>query len=143
MELRLGPGWSNPPKSWWVDSRLGIEEMINVRTLKVFVECDPSHDIFKGFRIGKDFFTGFAAHLLEEITSRLPALSRAEFDGWPSVMREGPLMKKLVAVAKERGLKIIEMGNVEASKVDPGLAERELCHRRTRFRAVGTGTKNE
>lgn len=141
LELRLGPGWSNPPKSWWVDSRLGIEEMVKVRTLKVFVECDPSHDIFKGFRIGKDFFTEFAAHLLEEITRRLPALLCVEFDGWPSVMREGPLMKKLVAVAKDRALKVIEMHDVEAIKGEAILAEEQLCQRRTLYRAVGTWHK--
>ncbi len=115
LELRLGPGWSSPPKSWWVDARLGLEEMVHVRTLKVFVECDPSHDIFRGFRIGRDFFTDFSAHLLDEITRRLPALVWVELDGWPSVMREGPLMKRLVEVAKENGKKAVEMVTVEAN----------------------------
>lgn len=117
LELRLGPGWNNPPKSWWVDSRLGLEEMAKVRTLKVFVECDPSHEIFRGFRIGRDFFTDFSAHLLEEITRRLPALVWIEFDGWPSVMREGPLMKKLVEVAKESGKKLNEIAEASENQV--------------------------
>ena len=109
LELRLGPGWNSPPKSWWVDSRLGLEEMKNMRTLHVFVELDPSHDVFKGFRLGKNFFTDFAAHLLEEIVRRLPNLVQITFDAWPSVMREGPLMKRLVEVAKKGSTRIIEI----------------------------------
>ena len=109
LELRLGPGWSNPPKSWWVDSRLGLEKMKNVRTVRVFVEVDPSHDTFKGFRLGKHFFTDFAAHLLEEIICRLPALTQIVFDSWPSVRREGPLMKRLVNLTQEHGKHAIEM----------------------------------
>ena len=114
LELRLGPGWSNPPKSWRVDSRLGLEDMVKVRTLKVFVECDPSHDIFKGFRVGRDYFTDFSARLLEGIMDRLPALITVEFDAWPSVMREGPLMRKLVQVAKAKGKKTIEITGYES-----------------------------
>ena len=45
--------------------------MVNVRTLRVFVECDPSHDIFKGFRVGRDYFTEFSAQLLEGVIDRL------------------------------------------------------------------------
>ena len=110
LELRLGPGWNSPPKSWWVDSRLGLEEMKNVRTVNVFVEVDPSHDIFKGFRLGKAFFTDFAAHLLEEIIHRLPALVQVLFEAWPSVMQDGPLVKRLIEVAKENGKQVIGIG---------------------------------
>lgn len=91
-----------------------------VRTIKVFVECDPSHDIFRGFRIGKDFFTEFAAELLEGIIKRLPALERVEYDGWPSVMREGPLVKRLVGVARKLGKKSVELGTLMEQ-------ERDLC----------------
>ena len=83
--------------------------MKNVRTLNVFVELDPSHDVFKGFRLGKNFFTDFAAHLLEETLHRLPALVQIMFDAWPSVMREGPLMKRLVEVGKEDSIHRIEV----------------------------------
>jgi hypothetical protein len=88
---------------------LGLEEMAAVRIVKVFVECDPSHEIFRGFRIGKDFYTDFSVDLLERIVERLPALERVEFDGWPSVMREGPLMRRLVEVAKEGGKKVVQL----------------------------------
>ncbi|KAL2041903.1 hypothetical protein N7G274_005090 [Stereocaulon virgatum] len=109
LELRLGPGWSSPPRSWRVHDALGLEEMAAVRILKVFVECDPSHEIFRGFRIGKNFYTDFSVDLLEGIVERLPALERVEFDGWPSVMREGPLMRRLVEVAELGGKKVVQL----------------------------------
>lgn len=80
--------------------------MRNVRTVTVFVEIDPSHDVFKGFRIGKNFFTDFAAHLLEEIIQRLPGLAQIVFDAWPSVKQEGSLMKRLVEVAKQNRIAV-------------------------------------
>lgn len=91
-----------------------------VRKLKVFVECDPSHDIFRGFRIGKDFFTDFAAELLESIIKRLPALGRVEYDGWPSVMKEGPLVRRLVAVARQLGKRTVRLGTLREQ-------EDEMC----------------
>ncbi|KAF2265536.1 hypothetical protein CC78DRAFT_532417 [Lojkania enalia] len=51
LELRLGPGWNKPPKGWVADGRLGLIHAEKVRSLKVFVECDPaSHEVFEGFR---------------------------------------------------------------------------------------------
>lgn len=96
LELRLGPGWSNPPKSWRVTDRLALEDMAKLRKLKVFMECDPSHDIFKGFRFARDSFTNFAGDLLEEIIRRLPSLTEVQFDGYPSVSCHGPLMSRLM-----------------------------------------------
>ncbi len=109
LELRIGPGWTRPPKPWWVDTGLGLDEMINVRTLKAFVECDPSHDIIRGIRKGRDFYTGFSAHLFEQIIEQLPALSSVEFDAWPSVMWEESVMKRMIEVAKEHGKKAVLM----------------------------------
>ena len=90
---------------------LGLEGMEAVRTVKVFVECDPSHDIFNGFRIDRDFFTGFSRGLLEGILQRLPSVVMVEFDGWPSVMREGPLVKSLLDVARNAGVRVSEIGS--------------------------------
>ena len=123
LELRLGPGWTCPPASWRVNSALGLENMVAVRSLKVFVEIDPSHDFFRGFRVGKDFYTRFSTELLEQIIKRLPALERVEFDGWPSVMREGPLMRSLVDVARVSGKTVIELG---AQKVPESEKKRDL-----------------
>lgn len=113
LELRLGPGWSNPPRSWRVDDRLGLEEMEAVRTVKVVVECDPSHHIFDGFRIDRDFFTGFSGDLLEDVLQRLPSVIHVELDGWPSVKREGPLVKRLLEVARDAGVTVSEVNGKE------------------------------
>ena len=118
LELRLGPGWSNPPRSWRVDDGLGLEEMEAVRTVKVFVECDPSHDIFNGFRIDRDFFTGFSGDLFEGVLQRLPSVIQVELDGWPSVKREGPLVKRLLEVARNAGVRVSEVGGKEEDDED-------------------------
>ena len=89
-----------------------------VRTVQVFVECDPSHDIFNGFRIDRDFFTGFSKGLLEGILQRLPSVMQVEFDGWPSVMREGPLVKSLLGVARKAGVRVSEIGGKEEDDGD-------------------------
>ena len=105
LELRLGPGWSKPPKSWRITDRLGLEDATAVRTLKVFVEVDPSSDIFKGFRLAKDFFTDFSGSLLEGVIERLGSLEQIEFDAYPSVSRDGALLQRLlheVKIAKKR-----------------------------------------
>ena len=95
---------------------LGLEEMEAVRTVKVFVECDPSHEIFNGFRIDRDFFTGFSGGLLEEVLRRLPSVVQVELDGWPSVKREGPLVKRLLEVARNAGLRVLEAGGNDESQ---------------------------
>jgi len=108
LELRLGPGWSKPPRSWRVDDRLGLEEMANMRRLKVFVELDPSQDSFKGFRRGEDFYTKFSEDLLRGVIERLPALKQVEIDGFPSVTKgRGVLMKTLIRLAEKRGKRVV------------------------------------
>ncbi|KAL8731222.1 MAG: hypothetical protein Q9181_004381 [Wetmoreana brouardii] len=96
LELRLGPGWSDPPKPWYVSDRLGLEDCIAVRTLRVFVEVDPSSPIFKGFRLNRDFFTNFSGMLLQQVMEWLPVLDTVEFDAYPSVDRHGALMTRLL-----------------------------------------------
>ena len=99
-----------------MNGALGLENMVAVRSLKVFVEVDPSHDLFRGFRVGKDFYTRFSTELLEQIIERLPALERVELDGWPSVMREGPLMRRLVDVARASGKTVVDLGAQKVSE---------------------------
>lgn len=101
LELRLGPGWSDPPKPWYVSDRLGLEDCIAVRTLRVFVEVDPSSPVFKGFRLNRDFFTNFSGTLLEQVMERLPVLATVEFDAYPSVDRHGALMTRLLDETKK------------------------------------------
>ena len=80
--------------------------MIGVRRLSIFIECDPSHEIFSGFRLARDFFTNFAGDLLVGIIERLPMLEEVEFDGYPFVARDGPLMVKLASQARDAGLRV-------------------------------------
>ena len=92
--------------SWKVNDQLGLEDARAVRKMKVFVECDPSHEIFKGFRVNKEFFTNFSGVLLEDILRRLPVLEQVEFDGYPTV-RRGILMSRLQLEAKRQGMRIV------------------------------------
>ncbi|KAI4212901.1 MAG: hypothetical protein LQ351_004426 [Letrouitia transgressa] len=123
LELRLGPGWSDPPKPWFVSDRLGLEECARVRTLKVFIEVDPSSAAFKGFRLNRVFFTNFSGHLLHDVIERLPSLDTVEFDAYPSVDRDGALVTRLSKEVEEGGKRIMwgsetEWGNSLADKLE-------------------------
>ncbi|RDW57588.1 uncharacterized protein DSM5745_11483 [Aspergillus mulundensis] len=107
IELILGSSWTAPPRSWRVTRQLGLEEMTRLRVLKVFVECDPSHPVFNGFRISNNFYSDFAGGLLQQILEKLPRLGYVEFDGNPSVMKGGALMKRLLHEARTAGKKIV------------------------------------
>ena len=124
LELRLGPGWSNPPQSWLVSERLGLEDMVAVRKIKVFMECDPSHECFRGFRPARGFFTYFAGTLLEEMIRRLPTLQEVEFDAYKSVLYNGPLAMKLIGEAK-RFSKRVSWGPDISSRSNPDAVD---CH---------------
>lgn len=106
LELRLGPFWSKPPRCWKVSDALGLKDATAVRVLKVFVEVDPSHPVFNGFRRNKDFYTHFAGALLKGVIARLPNLEEVQIDGYPSVNRESPLITRLVEEAREGHKKI-------------------------------------
>lgn len=96
LELRLGTGWSKPPKTWTVTHKLGLQDCTRVKNLEVFVECDPSHQIFHGFRVSIDFFTDFSSSLLEQIVKGLPPLEQVTFSRHgPSVQRDSELMSRL------------------------------------------------
>ncbi len=114
----MGPGWTRPPIPRWVDPGLGLDEMINVRTLKVFVKCDLPHDFIRGIRKGRDRYTGLSADLFEQNIEQLPALSSVEFDGWPSVMWEDSLMKRMIEVVKEHGKTVVLMDTLDAKETN-------------------------
>ncbi|MCJ1389942.1 hypothetical protein MMC18_002800 [Xylographa bjoerkii] len=100
LELRLGPFWTKPPGCWIVNDALGLKDATAVRVLKVFVEVDPSHPVFHGFRSGKNFYTNFSGALLRQVISSLPSLEEVRFDKYPSVSYEGQLMTRLMEEAK-------------------------------------------
>jgi hypothetical protein len=91
----LGPGWNAPPRGWVVNDALGLKDCITVRDLKVFVECDPSDAIFKGFRRGDGFYERFSQNLLEDVLKEVPSIKLVEFDAWSSVKRTGDMISGL------------------------------------------------
>jgi hypothetical protein len=107
LELRLGPGWNNPPRGWVVNDALGLEDCTSVRVLKIFVECDPSDAIFKGFRKSEGFYEGFCANLLDEVLKRVPSIKVVEFDAYTSVKRTGDMMAGLEAVTAKYEGKVV------------------------------------
>ncbi|KAL8779716.1 MAG: hypothetical protein Q9213_006805 [Squamulea squamosa] len=142
LELRLGPGWSDPPKPWFVSDRLGLEHCQAARTLRVFVEVDPSSPIFKGFRLNREFYTNFCGILLRQIIERLPVLETVEYDAYPSVDRDGDLMTRLLEETR-KGSKRIAWG--KERDWDDSLADKLEKARVTRpiKKRVGDGTRDK
>ncbi|RDA91371.1 hypothetical protein CP533_0023 [Ophiocordyceps camponoti-saundersi (nom. inval.)] len=106
LELRFGPGWNAPPRGWAVNDALGLHDCVNVQKLHVFVECDPSDGVFKGFRRSENFYESFSRKLLAAVIDALPAVHSVEFDAWSSVKKSGAMMRSLVDVAAQSKLLI-------------------------------------
>ncbi|KAK4176360.1 hypothetical protein QBC36DRAFT_10051 [Triangularia setosa] len=106
LELRLGPGWSKPPRGWVVNPALGLADCVNVRKLTVFVECDPSDGIFNGFRRHDGYYEGFSTNLLNGVLDEMPFIDCLTFDAWSSVKKSGAMMRTLIELAYLRGLSI-------------------------------------
>jgi hypothetical protein len=101
LELRLGPGFTKPPKCWVVDSRLGLAAAKKVHRLKIFVEFDPaSNEIFESFRVGNDFYTEYCVGLLRGLLAQVPSINDVEFDAYPSVSNSSPLVAGLIEETK-------------------------------------------
>ena len=109
LELRLGPGWNAPPRGWVVNDALGLKDCVRVRKLTVFVECDPSDGVFKGFRRSEGFYETFSRNLLADVLAQMPAVDVVEFDGYRSVKKAGMMMTGLLGVAGHTG-RIITWG---------------------------------
>ena len=106
LELRLGPGWNAPPRGWIVNDALGLKDCTDVHKLIVFVECDPSDGIFKGFRRSEGFYEGFSRRLLTSVMEAMPAVNTLEFDAWSSVKKRGAMMSGLLDIATQSGHQI-------------------------------------
>lgn len=124
VELRLGPGWNRPPKGWTVGPRLNLSEAKSLRVLKIFIECDPSHEMFRGFRVGKEFYTQFCTKMLDRIITQVGSLDEIQFDGYPSVSKNSGLMQALLNRAKA-GCKRITWGSLRGWPEE--VAELEEC----------------
>ena len=116
IDLRLGPHWADPPRCWTLGfgqvggakkkDKSGLEDCVSLKEIKVFVEVDPSHPIFTGWRIDERFYTEFAGGLLKRICVLVPDLDVVEFDGWESVQLNGPLMQELRMEAADAGVRV-------------------------------------
>lgn len=110
LQLRLGPGFSKPPRGWVVNNALGLKDATSVRVLKVFVEVDTSNPIFKGFRNAIDgFYEKFSSKLLDQVLISVPSILEVQFDAYPSVDRKGEMMTGLIDVVR-RHKKLISWG---------------------------------
>jgi len=102
LQLRLGPGFTNPPRGWVVNDALGLQDATSVRLLAVFVEVDTSDAIFNGFRGEEDgFYEKFSRDLLAKVLVSVPSITEVQFDAYPSVRRDGDMMKGLLGVANK------------------------------------------
>ena len=79
---------------------LKLKDCVNLRMLHIFVEIDPSHDVFKGYRVDGSFYTIFCGQLMDDLFQRVPSIQKVEFDAYPSVSKDAPLMRELLCRAK-------------------------------------------
>ncbi|KAM3515165.1 hypothetical protein MY11210_001177 [Beauveria gryllotalpidicola] len=103
IEMRLGPGWSAPPAGWVVNAALGLQDCIHVHILAVYVEVDPSDNIFDEFRRADGFYEEFSRELLASTLKGLPSVRTIEFDAYKSVQKRGAMMRSLFSIATESG----------------------------------------
>jgi hypothetical protein len=97
LELRLGPGFTKPPKHWVVDGRLGLAATTRVFKLRVFVQIDPSAELsFEGLMEGQ-YYTEYCVGLVTRLLAQVPSVREVEFDAYPGVNKSGPLLSALLA----------------------------------------------
>lgn len=100
LELRLGPGWGKPYRSWVVNDLLGLADCINVRCLHVYIEIDPGDKIFAGYRKAPGFYEKFCQNLLDDVLKGLPNALMVQFDAHPSVKKAGGMARGLLDIAR-------------------------------------------
>ena len=138
LDLRLGPGWTAPPRCWVVNENLGLADMVKVRLLKIYVECDPSsHPTFEGYGKGMHWYTEFSVELTRKLIIAVPSIIEIEFDGHPGIKRSSPLLQALLDEAKAHNkcvswgperrwdkVKEIDMANIQTMMQKLGLDRR-------------------
>jgi len=105
LEMVVGSSWTSPPKTWRVSKLLArrLARLSAVKTLRVFVELDPSLPMFEKYRVSFDFYTDFCGSLFRDVLSTMPQLKVIELDGNPGVDTTGPLVSRLLAEAEAKG----------------------------------------
>lgn len=72
------------------------------------MECDPaSHPCFEGFGNGDDFYTRFCVDLVKSVAARVPTLADVEFDAYPGIDRDSPLLNALVDEAEAQKKRVL------------------------------------
>lgn len=104
IELRLGPGWSKVPAGWHLTPKIGLSDCENLRLLKVFVQIDPSTDVFRGFRQSVDYYTQYSQDIILGLFHEVPTLKAVEFDAWTGVEKSGELMTALIGAVQAGGM---------------------------------------
>lgn len=103
-----------------------MEDCTNLRTLKIFVEIDPSESVFMGFR-GKgateETYKWFCIDLLLGLFERVPSLETVEIDAYPGVKKDAPLIMALQRKVMEANLTLIwgPLRGWEKEGDEPGL----------------------
>jgi hypothetical protein len=108
VEIRLGPGWSRPPKCQNVKSTLGLMDCTSLRNLKILVQTDPSDAIFNGYRgrgATEDTYKWFCMDLLAGILEQVPGLETVEIDAW--VKKDMPLVAALRRKVEEAQKRLV------------------------------------
>lgn len=126
LELRLGPGWTAPPKCQNVNPSLGLRECQSLRTLKIFVEIDPSSTFLIGFsgrNATEDTYKHFCMNLLIGIMEQTPSMQTVEIDAYPSVKKNAPLIIALRRLVVDAGKTLIwgPLRGWEKDEDEPGL----------------------
>ncbi|TLD30062.1 hypothetical protein E2P81_ATG06715 [Venturia nashicola] len=107
IELRLGPGWTKPPRYWVLTTRMGLAKCTALKQLKIFAELDPENsEICKQWMRNHQSYTAFSKELMVKILTTAPNITEVWFDGFPSVLKDGPLVSTLLAEANRLGKRI-------------------------------------
>jgi hypothetical protein len=138
FELRLGPGWTSPPKKWVVTPKFGLKDCKNLRLLKIFVELDPAGSMVTlQWLKYRSIYTDFSTALVAKLYEAVPSITEVEFDGYPSVQQDGDLMTSLVSQTRKASKRIFygplrgwseeNLRALELAKVQKQLSEMSLA----------------
>jgi len=104
VELLLGPGWHKPPRCHNVLPALGLRDCTSLRTIKMWVDCDPTDNVFNGFRgpnATEDTYVWFCCDMLHGILEQVPSMELVEIDHDNRVKKESPLTAALQRKTEE------------------------------------------
>lgn len=129
VELRLGSGWSKPPACQNTNPSLGLVDCTGLRTVKLFIELDPSDSFFDGHRgkyATKDTYKRFCMDLLQGIIDQVPSLEQVEFDAVPGLQKNSALIVGLRRTVEEARLRVVWASSREWGSDDAAIEPIDL-----------------